>query len=86
MNSLSIRAVKRQCFVEEKMDQDLAALFKLLDSHIKGIVTRKTTSLNAFCVPWKKKYEKQKEFIRNLGCSAHVGLKMIYIVDSIDLP
>ena len=38
-------------------------------------MTRKTISLNAFSVPWKKKYEKQKEFIRNLRCDAHVGLK-----------
>ena len=68
------------------MDEDLAALFKLLDSHIKGNSDSEDDQLKRFLCTLEKKYEKQKEFIRNLGCNAHVGLKMIYIVDSIDLP
>ena len=57
------------------MDEDLAALFKLMDSHIKGNSDSKDDQLKRFLCTLEKKYEKQKEFIRNLGCNAHVGLK-----------
>ena len=57
------------------MDEDLAAFFKLLDSHIKGNSDSEDDQLKRFLCTLEKKYEKQKEFIRNLGCNAHVGLK-----------
>ena len=57
------------------MDEDLAALSKLVDSHIKGNSDSKDDRLKHFLCTLEKKYEKQKEFIRNLGCNAHVGLE-----------
>ena len=57
------------------MGEDLAALFKLLDSHIKGNSDLEDDQLKRFLCTLEKKYEKQKEFIHNLGCNAHVGVK-----------
>lgn len=45
------------------------------DSHIKGNSDSEDDQLKRFLYTLEKKYEKQKEFIRNLGCNAHVGLK-----------
>ena len=57
------------------MDEDLVALFKLMDSPIKGNSDSKDDQLKRFLWTLEKKYEKQKEFICNLGCNAHVGLE-----------
>ena len=57
------------------MDEDLVALFKLLDSHIKENSDSEENQLKCFFCTLEKKYEKQKEFICNLRCDAHVGLK-----------
>ena len=57
------------------MGEDLAALLKLLDSHIKGNSDLEDDQLKRFLCTLEKKYEKQKEFIHNLGCNAHVGVK-----------
>ena len=65
------------------MDEDLAALFKLMDSHIKGNSDSKDDQLKRFLCTLEKKYEKQKEFIRNLGCNAHVGLEEDEMADAL---
>ena len=54
------------------MDEDLAALFKLLDSHVKGNSDSDDDQLKRFLCTLEKQYEKQKEFIRNLGCNASI--------------
>ncbi|CAH3188790.1 unnamed protein product [Porites lobata] len=65
------------------MDEDLAALFKLVDSHIKGNSDSKDDQFKRFLCTLEKKYEKQKEFIRNLGCNAHVGLEEDEMADAL---
>ena len=57
------------------MDEDLAASFKLLGYDKKGNSDLEDTQLERFLCTLGKKYEKQKEFICNLGYNAHVGVK-----------
>ena len=54
------------------MDQDLDALYKILDCQLK--ITQSEDEVKKSLSTLVGKYENQLKFIRSLECNSHVGL------------